>query len=99
QWISYVSYSGTRRYVDLGKVTSSTPTAQSQISTSKPNPAPQTEVIASKGTYTFTQQVSVKNEAKAAAATQFTFEKGEKINYDRVIESDGYRWLSYTSYS
>ncbi|HEL2384494.1 TPA: SH3 domain-containing protein, partial [Streptococcus suis] len=48
---------------------------------------------------TFTKQVSVKNEAKATAATQFTFEKGEKINYDRVIESDGYRWLSYTSFS
>ncbi|HEM2809991.1 TPA: SH3 domain-containing protein [Streptococcus suis] len=90
QWISYVSFSGTRRYVDLGKVTSSTPSAPT---------APQSESLASQGTYTFTKQVSVKNEAKAAAATQFTFEKGEKINYDKVVEADGYRWLSYTSFS
>ncbi|HEL2383103.1 TPA: SH3 domain-containing protein, partial [Streptococcus suis] len=54
QWISYVSYNGTRRYVDLGKVTSSAPSAQSQLTTNKPNQATQPEVIASKGTYTFT---------------------------------------------
>ena len=27
------------------------------------------------------------------------YEKGEKIYYDSVYEGDGYRWISYVSYS
>uniref|UniRef100_UPI0023F3E917 SH3 domain-containing protein n=1 Tax=Anaerococcus tetradius TaxID=33036 RepID=UPI0023F3E917 len=27
------------------------------------------------------------------------YEKGDRINYDSVYEGDGYRWISYISYS
>ncbi|WNY50605.1 SH3 domain-containing protein [Streptococcus sp. 29887] len=105
QWISYLSYSGTRRYVDLGQVASSPATAPSQPVTSPPpvtsqsNPSPQVEKLASRGSYHFSKQVAVKNEAKAGAPTQFTFEKGDKVNYDKTLEADGHQWISYLSYS
>ncbi|MGV3079833.1 SH3 domain-containing protein [Streptococcus sp. 32226D021BW] len=105
QWISYLSYSGTRRYVDLGQVASSPAIAPSQPVTSTPpvtsqsNPALQAEKLASRGSYHFSKQVAVKNEAKATAATQFTFEKGDKVNYDKTLVADGHQWISYLSYS
>ncbi|HFI0213995.1 TPA: SH3 domain-containing protein [Streptococcus suis] len=105
QWLSYVSYSGVRRYVDLGQVSSSTATVPSQRPTittpvvSQSPSAPQVETLASRGSYTFTKEVAVKNEAKESATTQFTFEKGDKVNYDKTLQSDGHQWLSYVSYS
>ncbi|HEM6082402.1 TPA: SH3 domain-containing protein, partial [Streptococcus suis] len=55
--------------------------------------------LPSQGTYHFTKQAEVKNEAKVSAPTQFTFEKGDKVNYDKVIQSDNHRWISYVSYN
>ncbi|HFI0253162.1 TPA: SH3 domain-containing protein, partial [Streptococcus suis] len=55
--------------------------------------------LPSQGTYHFTKQAEVKNEAKVSAPTQFTFEKGDKVNYDKVIQSDNHRWISYVSFS
>ncbi|HFR3775768.1 TPA: GBS Bsp-like repeat-containing protein, partial [Streptococcus suis] len=72
---------------------------QVKVESKQASTTPQSETLASNGTYTFTKQVSVKNEAKAAAATQFTFEKGEKVNYDKKLESDGHQWISYVSHS
>ncbi|HFI0469587.1 TPA: SH3 domain-containing protein, partial [Streptococcus suis] len=105
QWLSYVSYSGVRRYVDLGQVSSSTATVPSQRPTlttpvaSQSPSALQADTLASRGSYTFTKTVPVKNKAEDQAQTQFEFTAGEKINYDQVVEADGYRWLSYSSYS
>ncbi|HFR3775652.1 TPA: SH3 domain-containing protein, partial [Streptococcus suis] len=105
QWISYVSFSGTRRYVDLGQSASSPATAPSQPApsstsvTSQSNSSPQAETLSSRGSYHFSKQVSVKNEAKVATATQFTFEKGDKVNYDKTLVADGHQWISYLSYS
>ncbi|HFU3730557.1 TPA: SH3 domain-containing protein, partial [Streptococcus suis] len=55
--------------------------------------------LPSQGTYHFTKQAEVKNEAKTTAPTQFTFEKGDKVNYDKVIQADNHQWISYVSYS
>ncbi|HFI0424069.1 TPA: SH3 domain-containing protein, partial [Streptococcus suis] len=55
--------------------------------------------LPSQGTYHFTKQAEVKNEAKVSAPIQFTFENGDKVNYDKVIQSDNHRWISYVSYS
>ncbi|KXT76773.1 GBS Bsp-like repeat-containing protein [Streptococcus sp. DD12] len=51
------------------------------------------------GYYTFEEEVEVKNQALIAAPTEFHFNAGEKIYYDRVLETDGYQWISYVSYS
>ncbi|HFI2472730.1 TPA: SH3 domain-containing protein, partial [Streptococcus suis] len=102
QWISYLSYSGTRRYVDLGQVASSPATAPTtNLPASGPieNKNEQKTVLSQSGSYTVMKTVPVKNKAENQAPTQFEFTKGEKINYDQVVEADGYRWLSYPSYS
>lgn len=103
QWISYLSYSGVRRYVDLGKIeTASVPL----VTTQSPSPANivekkegEKDTLSQSGSYTFTKTVPVKNKAENQSPTQFEFTTGDKINYDKIIESDGSRWLSYVSYS
>ncbi|NQI69899.1 YSIRK-type signal peptide-containing protein [Streptococcus suis] len=103
QWISYLSYSGIRRYVDLGKIeTASVPL----VTTQSPSPANivekqegEKDTLSQSGSYTFTKTVPVKNKAENQSPTQFEFTTGDKINYDKIIESDGSRWLSYVSYS
>lgn len=51
------------------------------------------------GVYNIIGSTEVKNEAKISSQTQFTLEKGDKINYDQVLTADGYQWISYKSYS
>lgn len=53
----------------------------------------------SQGTYTFTQRAPIKNEPKLSAPTRGFYEVGERVNYDRVVESDHQVWLSYINYS
>ncbi|HGD5076556.1 TPA: SH3 domain-containing protein [Streptococcus agalactiae] len=55
--------------------------------------------LAKTGVYNIIGSTEVKNEAKISSQTQFTLEKGDKINYDKVLTADGYQWISYKSYS
>lgn len=55
--------------------------------------------LAKTGVYNIIGSTEVKNEAKISSQTQFTLEKGDKINYDQVLTADGYQWISYKSYS
>ncbi|MGT2924437.1 LD-carboxypeptidase LdcB/DacB [Streptococcus caviae] len=93
QWLSYVSYSGTRRYAAINQLSQKTPKTPA-----KPQPS-SAKKIPAQGRYTFSERTNVKNEARAAAPTQFYFNKGDQVNYDRLLENDGYQWLSYISYS
>ncbi|HFI0107205.1 TPA: SH3 domain-containing protein [Streptococcus suis] len=99
QWISYVSYSGTRRYVDLGQITGSTAVNKVTEKPVESKPVKSETELPSQGTYHFTKQAEVKNEAKVSAPTQFTFEKGDKVNYDKVVQADNHQWISYVSYN
>ncbi len=36
--------------------------------------------------------MKLKYQAKISSQTQFTLEKGDKINYDQVLTADGYQW-------
>lgn len=55
--------------------------------------------LAKTGVYNIIGSTEVKNEAKISSQTQFTLEKGDKINYNQVLTADGYQWISYKSYS
>ncbi|HFI0343070.1 TPA: SH3 domain-containing protein [Streptococcus suis] len=99
QWISYVSFSGTRRYVDLGQITGSTAVNKVTEKPVESKPVKSETELPSQGTYHFTKQAEVKNEAKVSAPTQFTFEKGDKVNYDKVVQADNHQWISYVSYN
>ena len=104
-WISYVSYSGIRRYVALNKVekaTVDTPKTQTpQKEESKPATTTKSEAstLPANGTYIFTDKADVRNDAKISSPVQFEFRKGDRVNYDKVLTSDDYNWISYVSYS
>lgn len=55
--------------------------------------------LPAQGTYTFTQRAGVKNEPKQSSPNRDFYEVGEKVNYDKVLESDNHVWLSYISYA
>ena len=88
QWISYVSYSGIRRYAPIAVT----------IEELKQKEIVQQNLPA-QGTYHFTKQADVKNEAKLSSPTQFSFYNGDHVFYDKVLEADGHQWISYVSYS
>lgn len=88
QWISYVSYSGIRRYAPIAVT----------IEELKQKEIVQQNLPA-QGTYHFTNQADVKNDAKLSSPTQFSFYNGDHVFYDKVLETDGHQWISYVSYS
>ncbi|MDX5016268.1 SH3 domain-containing protein, partial [Streptococcus anginosus] len=92
QWLSYRSYSGARRYAAINKLVTEL------VQPAKPTPS-STGTLPSRGRYTFSGTAEVKNEAKWSAPTQFTFNRGDSVYYDKVLENDGYQWISYISYS
>ena len=87
QWLSYVTASGARRYVDIAaaKAEASQPTA-------KPS-------LPATGTYTFTGRASIKAEAKVSSPELAYYDKGMSVNYDKVLTADGHTWLSYMTAS
>ena len=87
QWLSYMTASGARRYVDIAaaKAEASQPTA-------KPN-------LPESGRYTFTGRASIKAEAKVSSPELAYYDKGMSVNYDKVLTADGHTWLSYMTAS
>ncbi|MGV3079957.1 SH3 domain-containing protein [Streptococcus sp. 32226D021BW] len=74
--------------------------AGSPVSQTSPAPTQtHTSGLANSGTYTFTKQAPIKNEAKQSSTTLDYYYAGESVRYDRVLTADGYQWISYLSYS
>ncbi|MFU2204441.1 SH3 domain-containing protein [Streptococcus hyovaginalis] len=91
KWISYMSSSGLRRYIPITKLTNTV--------TATPVTTPQTNnsSLASSGNYQFTSRISIKNEPKISATEVAYYDKGQSVFYDKVLEADGYKWISYMS--
>ena len=91
QWLSYVTASGARRYVDIAtvKATETKPEAKTADKPSLPE----------SGTYTFTGRASIKSEAKVSSPELAYYDKGMSVNYDKVLTADGHTWLSYMTAS
>ena len=87
QWLSYVTTSGARRYVDI---------AAAKPEASKPAAKPS---LPESGTYTFTGRASIKAEAKVSSPELAYYDKGMSVNYDKVLTADGHTWLSYMTVS
>ena len=101
QWLSYKSYSGMRRYANIAKLEANeVPADKTAPKAEEPKVKDSEEkTLPALERYTFDKEVEVKNEAKVAAKTEFTFGKGDSVNYDKEIKADGYKWISYVSYS
>ena len=67
-------------------------TAPSNSSQSKPS-------LPAQGTYYFTKRSSIKAEPKQSSPELAYYTAGESVHYDRVLDADGMRWISYLSYS
>ena len=87
QWLSYVTTSGARRYVDI---------AAAKPEASKPAAKPS---LPESGHYTFTGRASIKAEAKVSSPELAYYDKGMSVNYDKVLTADGHTWLSYMTVS
>ena len=95
QWLSYVTASGARRYVDIATV-KATETKPEVKPVAKPADQPS---LPATGTYTFTGRASIKAEAKVSSPELAYYDKGMSVNYDKVLTADGRQWLSYVTAS
>ena len=95
QWLSYVTASGARRYVDIATV-KATETKPEVKPVAKPADKPN---LPESGTYTFTGRASIKAEAKVSSPELAYYDKGMSVNYDKVLTADGRQWLSYVTSS
>ena len=91
QWISYIGCDYERYYADIA--------ALKAENTSSTTEATRDETIPERGTYYFTKPADVKNQPSLTAKTEFNFDPGMSVNYDRSLLADNHRWISYTSYS
>ena len=98
QWLSYVTTSGARRYVDIAaSKAESKPASQPEVKpVAKPADKPS---LPESGTYTFTGRASIKAEAKVSSPELAYYDKGMSVNYDKVLTADGHTWLSYMTVS
>ena len=95
QWLSYMTASGARRYVDIATV-KATETKPEVKPVAKPADKPN---LPESGTYTFTGRASIKAEAKVSSPELAYYDKGMSVNYDKVLTADGRQWLSYMTAS
>ena len=95
QWLSYMTASGARRYVDIATV-KATETKPEVKPVAKPADKPS---LPESGTYTFTGRASIKAEAKVSSPELAYYDKGMSVNYDKVLTADGHTWLSYMTVS
>ncbi|WP_455467465.1 LD-carboxypeptidase LdcB/DacB [Streptococcus salivarius] len=94
QWLSYVTTSGARRYVDIAAAKSEAKPEVKPVA--KPADKPS---LPESGTYTFTSRASIKAEAKVSSPELAYYDKGMTVNYDKVLTADGRQWLSYVTAS
>ncbi|WP_455459990.1 LD-carboxypeptidase LdcB/DacB [Streptococcus salivarius] len=94
QWLSYVTASGARRYVDIAAAKSEAKPEVKPVA--KPADKPS---LPESGTYTFTGRASIKAEAKVSSPELAYYDKGMSVNYDKVLTADGRQWLSYVTTS
>ena len=94
QWLSYVTASGARRYVDIAAAKSEAKPEVKPVA--KPADKPN---LPESGTYTFTGRASIKAEAKVSSPELAYYDKGMSVNYDKVLTADGHTWLSYVTTS
>ena len=94
QWLSYVTASGNRRYVDIAAAKAEAKPETKPVAKPANNPS-----LPESGTYTFTGRASIKAEAKVSSPELAYYDKGMSVNYDKVLTADGHTWLSYVAAS
>ena len=91
QWISYIGYDSERYYADIATFKAESTSSTTEVT--------RDETIPERGTYYFTKPADVKNQPSFTAKTEFNFDPGMSVNYDRSLLADNHRWISYVSYN
>ena len=91
QWISYIVYDSERYYADIATLKAESTSSTTEVT--------RDETIPERGTYYFTKPADVKNQPSFTAKTEFNFDPGMSVNYDRSLLADNHRWISYVSYN
>ena len=91
QWISYIGYDYERYYADIAALKAENTSSTTEVT--------RDETIPERGTYYFTKPADVKNQPSLTAKTEFNFDPGMSVNYDRSLLADNHRWISYVSYN
>lgn len=55
--------------------------------------------LAPQGKYIYENELAVKNQPTQSAPVVFYAQPGDKVNYDKKLESDGHQWISSVSHS
>ena len=55
--------------------------------------------FSSSGTMVFTRKIPIRNQPSSEGQVIDYYYPGENVSYDQIVEKDGYKWLSYLSYS
>ncbi|HFU3844309.1 TPA: SH3 domain-containing protein, partial [Streptococcus suis] len=55
--------------------------------------------LSPQGQYIYEKETAVRNQPSQSAQVAFYAQAGDKVNYDKNLQSDGHQWLSYVSYS
>lgn len=98
-WISYISHKGGRYYIAVGKVSQSSSNESKNQSSDKSDSISVTDTtIPASGNYVFKVRSNIKSEPKISSADLAYYDAGDSVNYDRVLEAEGYKWISYLSY-
>ncbi|WP_421430406.1 SH3 domain-containing protein [Lactiplantibacillus plantarum] len=92
-WLRYLSYSGAQHYVKISGAATTTTTS------SKSTAMASAKTVAQTGTYKFAKTTAIKSSASDAASTVGTYYKGNTVNYNAKVTTNGQTWLRYTSYS
>lgn len=86
-WLSYISYSGVRRYVAMiGNVVT-------------PAPTEDTGWISESATFTASTTINVRSGASTDSTVVAQYGYGQSVQYNAKKVAGGYVWIRYTSYS
>ncbi|OEZ34474.1 glycoside hydrolase family 25 [Lactiplantibacillus plantarum] len=92
-WLRYLSYSGAQHYVKISGAATTTTTSSKSTATAS------AKTVAQTGTYKVAKTTAIKSSASDAASTVGTYYKGNTVNYNAKVTTNGQTWLRYTSYS
>lgn len=90
-WLSYISYSGVRRYVAMLDSNGNAISASSN--------AEQSGKIKQSGTFCMNSTINIRTGAGTNYRSVGQYYTGQSVNYSGTVNADGYIWVKYKAYS
>ncbi|WP_304678112.1 phage tail tip lysozyme [uncultured Limosilactobacillus sp.] len=111
-WVSYMSYSGARRYVAIKNLSTGQTFGTDSNNFSFNNPRPSTPTPAptpstpadgttmqQRGTFRVAYGLNIRQAPSTSSAVMAQYSGGQSFTYDSKVVANGYLWVSYMSYS